>query len=48
MDHFKKTILMQNLIKNIHQDAPNCTFFQNCFAGEHALSMCAADIIIVI
>ena len=29
----KKTILIQNLIKNIHQDTSNCTFLQNFLAG---------------
>ena len=34
--------------QNIHQDAANCTFFQNFLGGKHAPSMCAADIIISI
>ena len=32
----KKKFLVQNLIINIHQEARNCTYFQNILAGEYA------------
>ena len=43
-DHFKNTILIQNLIKIFHQDASNCTFFQNFLAGV-ACSLAFAQLI---
>ena len=47
-DHFKKNNFNTKSEQNIHQDASNCTFFQNFLAGQQAPSMCAADIILSI